>query len=172
MEKLESEFDVLVDLQLSDLLRANLWFWYSKPSTKFSVVVTPVLTVVFGVFIFSKAMPRLYALIPLGLLLLEAFIILVIIIETKRNYSTVKYFQRQIHYHLKKEGYTASDGKSSSNVSWESVLRAVESRESINLFLGRTSFAVIPKRFFKTNADVELTREILKTALRERAQLR
>jgi hypothetical protein len=172
MQKLEPEVDVLVDLQLSDLLRANLWFWYSKPSSKFSLAVTPILMVLFAVFIFSKELPALYALIPLGLLILEAFILLVIIVETKRNYSTVKEFQRKIHYHLKREGYTASDGKSSSNVSWESVLRAVESRKSFNLFLGRTIFAVIPKKFFKTTADVEITRDILKTALGEKAQLR
>jgi hypothetical protein len=54
VEEREPEVDVLVDLQLSDLLRANLWFWYSKPSSKFSLAVTPILMVLFAVFIFSK----------------------------------------------------------------------------------------------------------------------
>lgn len=171
MEKLEPEVDVVVDLTLSDLLGANLWAQYSKPSTKFGLAATAVLTVLFAVFIFANLLPAVYGLIPLGLLILDVLILLAIIIETRRNYSAVKGFQKQIHYHLNRDGFTATDEKSSSNVSWESVLKADESKDSINLFLGRTHFAMIPKRFFKTNGDVEITREILKTALGEKARL-
>jgi len=146
MEKLEPDVDVVVDLQLSDLMRANLWARYSKRSTQLSLAATVVLTILFALFVFSTLVSPAILLIPLVLLLLDLLILLAIILETRRNYSAVKDFQKQIHYHLNREGYTARDGKSSSNVSWESVSKAVESGQGINLFLGRTHFAMIPRR--------------------------
>ena len=125
----------------------------------------------FALFVFSTLVSPVILLIPLGLLLLDLLIVLTIILETRRNYSAVKDFQKQIHYHFNRQGYTANDGKSSSNVSWESVSKAVESGQGINLFLGRTQFAMIPRRCFKTTDDFQTTREILKTALGEKAQL-
>ena len=167
----EYKVTVSVDLQLSDLLRANLWYRYSKASTKFSNAVAAVLTLLFAVFVYLDAIPAVYLLLPLGIWLLEVLIFLVIIIETKRNYAAVKDFQTHVNYQLNLEGYTVSDGKSSSNVSWDSILNAVESKHSLNLFLGRTLFVVLPKRCFKTDADLEMTRAILKTALPGKAKL-
>jgi hypothetical protein len=50
-------------------------------------------------------------------------------------------------------------------------LSAVESKHSVNLFIGRTLFVVLPKRCFKTTTDLETTRAILKTALPGKAKL-
>jgi YcxB-like protein len=171
MEKLEPEVDVLVDLQLSDRLRANLWQRYSKRSTKLGNAVSAAITLLFAVFVFFKEMPATYLLLPLAIWLMEAFIFLVIVIETKKNYAALKDFQRKIQYHLDPEGYTVRDGKTSANVSWDSILSAVESKHSLNLFISRTLFVVLPKRCFKTSSDLEMARAILKTALPGKAKL-
>ena len=172
MEQSAREVDVTVELEFADLLRANLWSRYSKRSTQISLALTVLLTLMFVMYYLAFQTSLWLLLIPLGLLLLDALIFLVIIIETRKNYAAVKDFQKQIHYRLSLGGYTASDEKSSSNVSWDSVVKAAEAKHSFHLFLGPSIFAVIPKRFFKTPGDVQATREILKTALGEKAYLR
>ena len=172
MEQSAREVDVSVELEFADLLRANLWSRYSKRSTQISLALTALLTLMFVVYYFAFQTSLWLLLIPLGLLLLDALIFLVIIIETRKNYAAVKDFQKQIHYRLNPGGYTARDEKSSSNVSWESVVKAVETKLNFHLFLSPTLFAIIPKRFFKTPADIQTTREILTIALSEKAHLR
>ena len=170
MEQTERAVDVQVDVELADLIRANLWYRYSKPSTQFSIVLMALLTLVFaGILLIT---PRwLFVLIPVALWALEGFIVLVIVIETRRNFSAGKDFQRHPHYHLTKEGYTVTAGKSSASVNWESVLKAVESKQGFNLFVGRTLFVILPRRCFKTPTDIETTREFLRAALGNKANL-
>lgn len=171
MEKPGQEVDVLVDLELSDLLRANLWYRYSKRSTKIGNAISAVITLLFAVFVFFREMPATYLLLPLAIWLMEVFISLTIVIETKKSYAALKDFQRKIQYHFSPEGYTAKDGKTSANVSWDSILSAVESKHSLNLFVSRTLFVVLPKRCFTTTTDLETTRAILKMALPGKAKL-
>ena len=100
MDKAEPEVEVVVDLDLSDLLRANLWARYGKWSTLLSLAATVLLTILFALFVFSTLVSPAFLLIPLGLFILEVLILLAIIFETWRNYSAVKDFQKQITYHL------------------------------------------------------------------------
>lgn len=172
MEQHEHQFDVIVDLQASELIRANLWFVFGQRSTRFSIGFALVSSLLgFPILYLLRGALGWYVLLPIAAVLLTAAIPLLVIIETKRNYSAAKDFQKRLQYRFSGDHYDVSDGKSSARVSWESVLKAVESRDRFNLFLSRTLFVVIPKRCFKTSADIQTLRSILCGALRERVKL-
>jgi hypothetical protein len=172
METSEPRVEVVVDMQLSDLVRANLWFTYSRRAMQFSLLVSCLLFLAFGVLLVLADVPNGFAFIPLGILLLIGITPLTIILNSRRNLGAVKEFQKHVRYIFDADGYEAKDGKSSANVSWESIQKAVESKRSFNLFITRQLFVVIPKRCIKSNSDFLNLRSILQQALREKAKVR
>lgn len=172
MEPANPRLEIFVDLKLSDLIRANLWFAYSQRAMKFSVVMACVVVPASASMPLWASVPAWHGLVPLGLILLYSFTPLWIIYETKRNFESLKDFQKNVQYVFGDEGYEASDGKSSSVISWESIQKALESRHSFNLFISRKLFIVIPRRCLKTHDDVLNFRSILLRALGDKASLR
>lgn len=168
----EPQVDVTVDLQASELIRANLWFLFSQRSTVLTFGAVIVITFLgSGILYLLRGELGWYIGLPVAAVLLTAAFPVFLVIETMRNYSTGRDSQNPVHYTFSGDHYDVKDGKSSARVSWESVLKAVESKDSFNLFLGRTLFVVIPKRCFKSAVDIEILRSILRAALREKSKL-
>ena len=171
-EQHEREVDVVVDLQASEMIRANLWFLLSQRSTVLTVAAVLVITFVSSVVLYLlRGELGWYVGLPIAAVLLTAAFPVFVVIEARRNYFAGKDSQQPLHYTFGGDHYEVRDGKSSARVSWESVLKAVESKESFNLFLSRTLFVVIPKRCFKSPVDIKVLRSILRAALGEKSKL-
>ena len=171
-EQHERQVDVVVDLQASEMIRANLWFLLNQRSTVLTVAAVIFITFVCSVVLYLlRGELGWYIGVPIAAVLLSAAFPVFVIIETLRSHSAAKDFQKQVHYSFCGDHYDVSDGKSSARVSWESVLKAVESGDNFNVFLGRTVFVVIPKRCFKSAVDIEILRSILRAALGEKTKL-
>lgn len=171
-EQHQHQVEVLVDIQASDLIRANLWYVFSQWSTRLSIGSALLFSFLgCAVFYLINGALGWYVLLPIAAVLLAATFPLVVLVGTWRNYSAARDFQKRTHYGFSGDHYEASDGRSSARISWESVLKAVESNHSFNLFFSRTLFAVIPKRCFKTDADIQTLRSILKVALGEKTKV-
>ncbi len=172
MQPANPRFEIFVDLKLSDLIRANLWFAYSQRAMKFGLVMACLVLPMSASMPLWANVPAWHPLVPLGLVLFYAFTPLWIIYETKRNFESLKDFQKNVQYVFGDDGFEANDGKSSSVISWESIQKAVESGQSFNLFVSRKLFIVIPRRCLKTRDDVSNFRTILLAALGDKASLK
>lgn len=172
MEPVLPRLEIFVDLKLADLIRANLWFTYSQPAMKFSLVMAVLSVPVSASLPFWADVPSWFWLVPIGLVVLYALTPLLVIYSTKQTYEGVKDFQKNVQYIFGELNYEASDGKSSSIVSWESIQKAVESKHSFNLFISSKLFVVIPRRCLKTRDDVVHFRSILRAALGDKASLK
>jgi hypothetical protein len=172
MEPHDPRTEIFVDLQLADVVRANLWFTYSQRSMKFSVAMGLVGVLLSTILLGMGIAPWWFVFIPPIVVLLLVITPLVIWLDARRNFAGVKEFQKHIQYVFSREGYDASSGKSSSHVSWESIHKAIESKHSLNLFLSLRLFIIIPKRCIRTSSDLAELRSILRTALGEKAQMK
>ncbi|HWN11315.1 MAG TPA: YcxB family protein [Pyrinomonadaceae bacterium] len=171
-EQHEHEVEVVVDLQASELIRANLWFIFSQRSTVFTIAAAIGITFLGSAVLYMlRGELGWYIVLPIAAVVLPAAFPFFVVIEALRTHPNAKDFQKQIHYSFYGDHYDVSDGKSSARISWESVLKAVESRDSFNLFMGRTLFVVIPKRCFKAAVDIETLKSILRAALGEKTKL-
>jgi hypothetical protein len=86
-------------------------------------------------------------------------------LQTKRGFGKLQDFQTKVRYSFSSEGYRVSDPKSSSDVSWDSILRVEESKHSLHIFFHGSGFHTIPKRCFKHPEDLECLRTLLKQTL-------
>ena len=172
MNEMKPSVEIAVDLELRDLLRANLWFLYGKWSTRIFLLLLGLLAIGACVAIASSTERTMAALVLLFCVAYGGLLPVIVWFNTRRTYSSLKEFQKQLKYRFTRDGYDVEDGKSSARVSWDSMLRAKESKHSFNLFFHRVLFYAIPKRCFSGQADVEVMREILKQALETKASLR
>ena len=169
----ESSDKVVVDIDLreSDLQRANFWFRFGKWSRKLPLIILPL----FGLLLlsrgqFSKIIENPIA--AMGVLVLFVYPILypvLIWFQTKRGFANLQGFQKRIRYEFSADCYRVSDIKSSAEVNWDAILRAVESKHSFHLFFHKSFFHTIPKRCFNVPEDIEKLRTILKNSLGSKA---
>jgi YcxB-like protein len=112
--------------------------------------------------------------------LLAAFVLMVITpilqpimiwFQTRRGYLNLKGFQKNLQYLFSSDGYDVLDEKSSSHISWDSILKVVETNHSFNLFFHKAMFHVVPKRCIEQQGDVDRLRSILKQNLGNKAKL-
>ena len=171
----DSNQTVIVDIHLqeSDFQRANFWFRLGKWSIRLSLFIL----LLFGLLLLSLVQFSEIFANPIrgtGLVVLIGFPILYPILiwfQTKRGFANLQDFQKNVRYELTANGYKVSDSKSSSDISWDSVLRAVESKHSFNLFFSKSFFHVIPKRCFKSSEDIERLKAMLKRGLAGKANV-
>lgn len=144
----QAKVEVLINLQLSDLLRASYWYFFSKWSNRIIMVIFILISVVSALaFLLSNsASSTSYGLYALVIMIVPALLVGTVYIQTKRNFSNLKEFQKNIRYTFAYDGYDVRDEKSSSHVSWDSILRAVETETSFNLFFHKVLFYTVPKR--------------------------
>ncbi len=153
-------------LRESDLQRANFWFQFSKWTTRLLFVLP-----VFGALFLSQVQISKLIKSPVMATPMVVFIVLPIVyplmiwLQTKRSFADLKDFQKQVQYVFSDDGYEVSDKKSSARVSWDSILRAVETKHSFHLFFHKSFFHTIPKRFTTHPEDLARLRAILKTGL-------
>jgi hypothetical protein len=170
MSESNEKLIVDIDLQESDIQRANLWFLLSKWSTR-GLLVLPL----FGLLLLPKIL--LTKITPNGALALFALIVFPILypvliwFQTKRGFANLQGFQKKVQYELSAGGYDVNDIKSSAHVSWDTILRAAESKHSFHLFFHKSFFHTIPKRCIKRPEDVDRLRAILKHSLGARAKV-
>ena len=165
----ESNEPLVVDFDLkeSDLQRANLWFGLRSWSNRLMLGVMPLAGLLLLRRLDFSAITQT-PLAAIGTIILLGFPIFyfsMIWVHTKRGFGNLQDFQTRLHYSFSPEGYRVSDLKSSSDISWDSLLRAAESKHSFHLFFHKSSFHTIPKRCFKHPEDVERLRTLLKQAL-------
>jgi hypothetical protein len=167
---------IFVDLQLSDLLRANYWFFYSNRLTKILLTIVVIGISLYGYTIFSNfasghdVTTELVPLLPV-----LAFCVIfnsTVYFNTKSQFSSLKDFQKKLRYSFSYDGYDIVDGKSSSHVSWDSIQRAVESKFGFHLFIQKNLFHFLPKRCLQQESDAALIRDILKSSLGDKAKIR
>ncbi len=170
---IESNGKVVVDVDLkeSDLQRANFWFRLGKWSTRLLLITF----LLFGLLLlsriqFSKIIENPIVGTPLVVLIVFPILYPVLIwMQTKRGFGNLQKFQTNVQYALSADGYKVSDPKSSAHISWETILRAVESKHSFHLFFHKSLFHTIPKRCFKQPEDIDRLRTVLKNSLGGRA---
>jgi len=172
MEPLSPRLEIFVDLKLRDLIRANLWFTYSQPSMKVTMIAGGLSLPLTILLPFVVDLPSWFKFVPLALIVLHGLMPLLVIYTTKQNFESVKEYQKNVQYIFGRQGYEANDGKSSSEMSWDSIQKAIESRHSFNLFLNRNFFIVIPHRCLKSRDDIVSFRTILRGALGEKASMK
>ena len=164
---------VNIDLQEADFQRANFWFRLGKWSIRLSLFILEL----FGLLLLSLVQFSEIIVNPIrgtGLVVLIVLPILYPILiwfQTKRGFANLQNFQKNVRYELTANGYKVSDSKSSSDISWDSVLRAVESKHSFNLFFTKSLFHVIPKRCLESPEDIERLKAILKRGLAGKANV-
>jgi len=162
-----------VDLQESDLRQANFWFRLGKWSTRLLLILFPIMGLLL-LWRFQFSIPVENPLAATVVLVLMTFPLLypaIIWLQTKRGFGNLQAFQRKIKYAFSTDGYNVSDLKSSSQIDWDTILRAAESKHSFHLFFHRSLFHTIPKRCFKRPEDVARLRALLKQALGSTADI-
>ena len=172
MDQSHARIEIFVDLKLSDLIRANLWFNYRQPSMVITMIAGGLSLPLTILLPFVVDLPSWFKFLPLALVVLHGLMPLLIVYSSKQNFEGVKEYQRNVQYVFGDSGYEANDGKSSSVMSWESIQKAIESRHSFNLFLNRSFFIIIPRRCLRTDDDVMHFRSILRGALGEKASMK
>jgi hypothetical protein len=176
MNDLDNKVVVPVDIQESDLLRANFGFQYSKWSIKLTIGY-PFLGLIYGFFVLPNVDYTNPASAAMGAAPLLFFVIfpilypLMIWLQTKRGFSNLKDFQKNVQFVFSTDGYDINDEKSSGHLSWDSILSAVETKHSFNLFFHKVLFHVIPKRCIKEQEDIDGLRKILKQSLGDKAKI-
>jgi len=111
------------------------------------------------------------AVVILAPLLFLVVFIGAIWLQTKRAYSSLKGFQKNIRYVFSANGYDVYDEKSFAHISWDSVYEAIETKRSFNIFFHKSFFHVVPKRCIQQQKDVDGLRKILKQSLGGRAKV-
>ncbi|MFN2531867.1 MAG: YcxB family protein [Pyrinomonadaceae bacterium] len=171
MTELRETLVVDVDLKESDLQQAIFWFRLGKWSIKLLLILLPVMGLLL-LWRFGFSIPTENPVAATAVIVLIAFPVLyplIIWFQTKRGFGNLQGFQRSIHYAFSADGYKVSDLKSSSDIDWETILRAAESKHSFHLFFHRSLFHTIPKRCFKDPEDVGRLRTLLKQMLGTKA---
>jgi hypothetical protein len=170
----ESIEEVVVDIDLkeSDLQRANFWFRLGNWSVRLSLLILSLLgLLLLSRFEFSQTSANPILAIPLVFVLMPILYPVVIWIQTKRGFANLLEFQTKVQYSLSADGYRVSDLKSSAQIEWDSILRAVETRHSFHLFFQKALFHTIPKRCIEQPEDIARIRTILKDRFGARATL-
>jgi hypothetical protein len=171
MTETNEPLTVDVDLQESDLQRANFWFGLKSWSNRLMLLVMPIggLLLLWKVQ-FSTVLQQ--PLVGTGVVVLLGFPIFysaMIWLRTKRGFGNLKSFQTKIEYSFSPDCYTVRDTKSSAEIDWDTILRAAESKHSFHLFFHRSQFHTIPKRCFKHPNDIARLRVLLKQTLGTKA---
>src|SRR6266850_819818 len=162
---------VNVDLKESDLQRANFWFRLGKWSTRLLLVLMPLI----GLLLLSRVeVSRMLENPPVATVLIVLIVFpilypLIIWLQTKRGFGNLQNFQTSLLYAFSADGYKVSDVKSSSDIDWDTILRAAESKHSFHLFFHKSLFHTIPKRCFKHPKDIVRLRDLLKRSLGTKA---
>jgi len=163
----ENKIIVSVQMEEADLRRANLWFALSRrwfPAIVFLYLLCAILCywvdLIFLAVIFAVGM----VITPLAVLLAIWF-------NTKRTFSDLKDFQKSLSFTFSEIGLETTGQKAVGQMNWDHILKVVESKHSINLFLQRNFFLVVPKRFIEDPIELNRIREILKNNLGDKARL-
>lgn len=170
----ESTENIVVDVDLkeSDLQRANFWFRLGNWSMRLSLLTLSLFGLLFlSRFQFSTILENPMLAIPLVFVVMPILYPVLIWIQTKRGFANLQEFQTKVQYSLSADGYKVSDPKSSAQIGWDSILRAVETKHSFHLFFHKALFHTIPKRCFERPEDIERVRTILKDRFGARAML-
>ena len=69
------------------------------------------------------------------------------------------------------DGFDVVQGKNSAHVAWESVRSVVERPRYFRFVLGKPNLFIIPKRFFRSDSDKEIFKEIIIFHLGSKAKL-
>jgi YcxB-like protein len=162
-----------VDLKESDLQRATFWFrlgrWWSR--------LLLVLLVIVGFLSLWRFRDLnllhnpLAATLPTFLILFPFLYPLIVWYQTNRTFASLQEFQKSLQYSFTPSGYTVRDLKSSSNIDWDTIMRAVESKHSFNFFFHKSLFHAVPKRCFRDHGDIVRLRELLKASIGTRATM-
>jgi hypothetical protein len=91
--------------------------------------------------------------------------------QARKAFRSLKSLQLQKTYIFSTQGLTMSDGLSSAHTSWEAIPLAIETSETLYLYVQQHLFHFIPKRAFSSMEDVATTRCMLAEALGPRATL-
>lgn len=167
------KINVSVDLRLSDMLRASYWFFFSRWSTRLMLATSiPVGASIIVVLSLDAMEPsRFIILCTLVMLLAPVFLMLNVYLQARRNFSNLKGFQKRLRFIFSAGGYDVGDEKSFSHVSWDSVVGAVETTHSFNLFFHKSLFQVIPKRCFRDSGEIGGLRALLGAGVGAKAKL-
>jgi hypothetical protein len=159
-----------VDLKESDLQRANFWFGLRSWSNRLMLAVMPLAAVLLMVRFSFEIRHRPFAAVLIFVFLtFPPFYFGFIWFQTKRGFGRLRSFQTKIQYAFSPHGYYVRDAKSSADISWDTILRAAESKYSFHLFFGRSAFHTIPKRCFRRADDIVRLRDLLKRSLGTKA---
>ena len=162
-----------VDLKESDLQRANFWFRLGKKSTRLMLVFL----LLIGLFLLSRLeLSKVFenppaATVWIVLIVFPVLYPVIIWFQTKRGFGNLQGFQTKLQYAFSANGYKVSDVKSSSDIDWDTILRAAESKHSFHLFFHRSLFHTIPKRCFEGPEKIAQLRSLLKQSLGNKASV-
>ena len=173
---IEANETLVVDVDMTelDLQRANFWFRLGNWSTRVLLVLMPLM----GLLLLSWVeVPKVLespvpATVLLVLIVFPLLYPLIIWFQTKRGFGRLQSFQTRIRYAFSAEGYRVSDLKSSSDIDWACILRAVESKDSFHLFFHRSLFHTVPKRCFERADHIAELRSLLRRSLGNKAHVR
>ena len=163
------------DVELRDLLRLSL----EAIKTNLIIGVTICLLLFAAVTCFfvsideSKMLPDILPIfvgIPCIVVIGRT---LQVYVECRKVMADLKKSGRTVHYlfHEDGDGYDVMTGKNFSHAAWEGLTRASESPHFFRWDFGKTSVWAVPKRFFKSEAEVRMMRKLLHSKLGEKAKL-
>lgn len=161
-----------VRLTLGDLLRANLWHFFSRWPIRVSYAL---LALSVAVILVGAARPAAVALDPRVVIFVLIWLIALPGLTVWTAWSQ--------HRQLQAKGTTTSwsfsavrvevaSPASSATMSWDAFERVVETRNAFYLFQQKRLFYPIPARAFRTAADLEGVRDLFRSKLGSRAKLK
>jgi YcxB-like protein len=163
-------FTVDFNLKESDLQHANFWFRFQTRASRVLNVLWPLLGIAVLILGYVTQSDTLVSVsIVVALTILPVLNAAIIWFQTKRRFRLLQEHQKKLHFAFTTDGYRVEDLKTSGDISWDTVLRAVESKHSFNLFFHPAVFHTIPKRCFANSQDMARLRTLLSQALGSKA---
>jgi hypothetical protein len=90
--------------------------------------------------------------------------------QVRRRYASMPLVAGPQKYSLTTQGIEVSSAAGSTFLRWEAVLKAIESKEFLLLYLSNAQAIYVPKRVIDSESTLEAVRQLLRTHLGDRAR--
>jgi hypothetical protein len=163
---MESTVKVSTKLELNDLMDFNKSLVYGKPSTKIFIAISIILLIFSGFGIAARFMGD--ANIPSAnyftfvLSFIYLFIMPIILkYATKKIFNINQVSEKLQQYEIDEENIVISTESGSQKISYNEIMKVVETKRDFQFFVEKYQAYLIPKRCFEDESDIQKLREII-----------
>ncbi|WP_085994236.1 YcxB family protein [Oceanobacillus senegalensis] len=98
--------------------------------------------------------------VPLTLVL-----ILLLKSRVRKEYQSDTQIKRDVSYVISNQGIHQKRGRSNTYFEWGDIVQAYEHKEMFRLYVSKNKAILLPKRFFRTNKDVDVFKNMIQNNL-------